>query len=119
VARYLFYPAADAAQDQIWRYTVETWGRRQAEKYIRGLHAFLAKLAETRALWRPLPRSLVVPADLKLDAWFARYEHHYVFFRELPEGIGIISILHERMDLPVRLADDLQKLHMLNEPEAD
>lgn len=31
--------------------------------------------------------------------------------RELPSGkIGIISILHERMDMPARLMEELQKL---------
>ena len=108
MAGYLFYPPADAAQDRIWHDTVETWGEVKAETYIRCLHVHLQKLSETRALWRKLPAPLVVPADLKMDVWLSRYERHYIIFRTLSGGrIGVISILHERMDLPVRLADDL------------
>lgn len=33
--------------------------------------------------------------------------HHYIFFRELSGGeIGVITILHENMDLPARIRDD-------------
>ncbi|MBB3612546.1 type II toxin-antitoxin system RelE/ParE family toxin [Rhizobium sp. BK602] len=111
MAGYLFYPTADAAQDRIWKDTVATWGEQQAVNYIRGLHAHLQKLSETRALWRRLPGTLIIPADLRLEAYFSRYERHYVFFRILPSGkIGIMSLLHDRMDLPVRLAEDLSSL---------
>lgn len=111
MAGYAFYPAADASQDRIWRETVDRWGEDQATRYIRGLHTHLQRVSETRATWRRLPRSLVVPTNLKSEAFFSRYEHHYIFFRTLPSGgIGIMSILHERMDLPVRLAEDLAML---------
>lgn len=104
---YLFYPPADAAQDRIWRDTVDQWGEAQAVAYISGLHAYLQRLSETKALWRKLPRDLVVPADLKTQAFFSRYERHYLFFRELPSGkIGVMAILHDRMDTPVRLHED-------------
>lgn len=115
MAGYLFYPSADAAQDRIWRDTVERWGESQAETYILGLHRHLQKLSVTPALWRALPRPLTVPDDLDLDIWFSRYEHHHIFFRKLSGGrIGIISLLHERMDLPVRLAGDLLNITRQN-----
>jgi toxin ParE1/3/4 len=83
----------------------------QAIAYITGLHAHLRRLCANRTIWRKLPRALAVPADVKRDAYFSRYERHYVFFRELQDGdLGIISILHERMDLPVRLMNDLDML---------
>ena len=42
--------------------------------------------------------------------WFIRHAHHYLFFRELAEGqIGILSILHESMDLPARLKEDADR----------
>ena len=41
--------------------------------------------------------------------FFFRHQHHYVFFRELSKGtLGVISILHENMDLPSRLKQDLE-----------
>lgn len=112
MAGYLFFPTADVAQDHIWRDTVEAWGEAQAVRYIEGLHAHLQILSKTPALWRKLPGRLAVPADLKLDAYFSRYERHYVFFRVLSgDRIGVISLLHDRMDVPVRLAEDLQALN--------
>lgn len=111
MAIYRFYPRADAAQDKIWRDTVEKWGEAQAVAYITGLHDHLKLLCEERWIWRRLPQKLAVPADIKREAYFSRYERHYVFFRELDNGdLGIMSILHERMDLPVRLAEDLSAL---------
>ncbi|MCM2476925.1 type II toxin-antitoxin system RelE/ParE family toxin [Rhizobium sp. CG5] len=108
MARYLFYPRADAAQDRIWKDTAEIWGEAQAIAYIHGLHAHLAKLAESRALWRRFPETMPISSQLKDKAYFSRYEKHYVFFRELPGGhIGVMSILHHRMDIPRRLANDL------------
>ena len=111
MAAYRFYPRADAAQDKIGRDTVERGGELQAVTYITGLHAHLTRLCESRALWRQLPQKLAVPTDVKREAYFSRYEHHYLFFRELDNGdLGVMSILHERMDVPVRLAEDLAAL---------
>jgi toxin ParE1/3/4 len=108
---YRFYRTANAAQDRIWRDTAQTWGDAQAITYIKGLHAHLQRLAENRSLWRRLPQNLAVPADVRKEAYFSRYERHYVFFRELDNGdIGVISILHDHMDVPVRLAEDLAAL---------
>ncbi|MBO0128864.1 type II toxin-antitoxin system RelE/ParE family toxin [Agrobacterium tumefaciens] len=111
MAAYRFYAPADAAQDKIWRDTVDVWGEMQAETYIRGLHAHLQRLCDNHLLWRRLPQRLAVPGDLKSEAYFSRYEHHYLFFRELDNGdLGVMSILHERMDMAVRLREDLTAL---------
>jgi plasmid stabilization system protein ParE len=111
VAGYLFYPSADAAQGRIWNDTVEKWGEAQAIRYITDLHRHLQTLSEAPVLWRKLPGNLAIPADLKLDAYFSHYGRHYVFFRKLSdERIGVIGILHDRRDVPVRLAEDLRTL---------
>ena len=108
---YRFYPRADAAQDKIWRDTVTKWNEQQAVTYITGLHRHLQRLCDDRALWRRLPQRLAVPVDIKREAYFSRYERHYVFFRVLDNGdLGVMSILHDRMDLPVRLMEDLVAL---------
>jgi toxin ParE1/3/4 len=76
-----------------------------------GLHAHLRRLYEETALWRQLLQRFAVPADVKCEAYFSRYEHHYLFFRELDNGdLGVMCILHERMDVPVRLVEDLAAL---------
>ncbi len=111
VSGYKFFPTADKAQDAIWRYSVDTHGKKQAIKYIEGLHAHIQTLSEKKKMWWPLPDKFIIPSDLNMITYFSRYEHHNLFFRELPSGkIGIMSILHESTDMPVRLLKDLRRI---------
>jgi len=111
VSAYLFFPPADDSQDEIWRYSCEAWGEKQAEKYINGLHLPLQLLSEKKKFWRPLPTHLVIPRDLNMEAYCSRYEQHYLFFRELSVcSIGVMAILHEKSDMPVRLCENLRRM---------
>lgn len=112
MSSYRFYPTADARQDEIWDYTFNEWGEQQAEEYIVELHFHISKLANNKLLWRGLPANLTVPSDLSLSVYFNHYNKHYIFFRELSDGmIGIMTILHETMDIPVRLKEDLTNIN--------
>ena len=105
---YRLYPRADKQQDKIWQYTFDLWSVEQADKYIHGLHKHFEKLASKEVPWRKLPQTKL---PLSKDAYFSRYQKHFIFFRELPNhNIGIISILHEVMDIPARLRIDLNKI---------
>jgi plasmid stabilization system protein ParE len=43
--------------------------------------------------------------------YFFRHRHHYVFFRELSKKrLGVISVLHEKMDIPARLREDAERV---------
>ena len=108
---YRFFPAADNRQDEIWDYTCEQGGDGQAKKYLQDLHDHLQKLANKEIPWRPLPARLLVPSDLNISTYFSRYEKHFIFFRELSgNDIGVISILHGAMQVPVRLNEDLERI---------
>jgi len=98
------FGSAEARLLEIWDYTLEKWGEEQADAYVRSLIDAIHAVQGQRHLWRPV-------ADKSLrGVWFIRHEHHYVFFRELPGGvIGVISILHESMDLPARLKEDAEE----------
>ena len=112
MANYFFYPAADEEQDTIYAYTLDQWGEKQAEKYINGLHQHLQKLADKEAYWHPLPIDLVRPIGVDVQAFFSRYEKHTIFFRAFSDAsIGVMSILHQAMDIPVRLKLDLDILN--------
>lgn len=116
MAGYSFFPAADAAQDTIWRYTAEMWGEDQADKYILELHGHLAKLANSQTLWRTFsfPANVVTRWDGTL--FVSRYRHHIIFFRQFSNGsIGIVAILHERMDLPAGLGQAIEVMLQQNE----
>jgi plasmid stabilization system protein ParE len=99
----IYLPARRAIKE-IWKYTNEQWGEEQANAYVHGLHSTVQKLADNRMIWRPVTHPGVQ------GVYFARYEHHYLFFRELSDGgLGVISVLHENMDLPIRLSEDLEE----------
>ena len=95
------YPSAQSRLHEIWDYTERTWGEKQANAYIRSLITAVNQVRAERRRWRPL-RDRSLPG-----VYFIRHRHHYVFFRELSDGtLGVISILHENMDIPARLRDD-------------
>lgn len=97
------YPAAIAAIKEIWRYTDREWGEEQANVYVRGLYQAIEDAGRNKTVWREVEH-----ASFR-DVFFIRYEHHYLFFRELGAGrLGLISVLHENMDLPNRLREDLE-----------
>jgi len=98
--KYRFSPAADKRQDEIWAYTVQTWGEDQAVRYIKGLHKAIQNAAADPKSWHKV-NSPNFP-----NIFYIRYEKHFIFFRLLSDGVlGVIDILHERMDIPNRLKD--------------
>ena len=96
------YPAARRRIIEIWHYTAKTWGEKQADNYVRGLYKAIDEAAKKKYLWRKIEHE-----ELK-GIYFVRYEHHYVFFRELTKAVlGVVNVLHESMDIPNRLKEDL------------
>ncbi len=86
---------------EIWHYTDQTWGEKQADKYVRGLYNAFEKASSNRYSWRKVEHE-----DIK-GIFFVRYQHHFIFFRELSKGaLGIVNVLHENMDIPNRLKED-------------
>lgn len=100
MAARIFAPAEFRLLD-IWDYTLEQWGEEQADPYLRDLIKRIHSISQEQPHWRPL-------ADPDPPGiWFIRHRHHYIFFRELSAGlIGVITVLHERMNLPARIRED-------------
>ena len=98
------YQAAKERILEIWDYTERTWGEEQADKYVCGLVDAINAEHGKRHQWRQV-------MDESLGGvFFIRYQHHYLFFRELSGGtLGVISILHENMDIPARLREDSER----------
>lgn len=87
--------------DEIYRYTEETWGEAQAERYIRGLFARFDAIAARKFPWRP------IPADFGIEGYVCRYEQHLIYWKLLRNGdVGVVTILHERMHQIDRFRDD-------------
>lgn len=96
------HPSARRSIIKIWHYTDENWGEKQADRYVRGIYKAIEHAALNRHLWR------AVEHEKFAGIFFIRYEHHYIFFRELNKNtLGIVSILHKRMNIPDRLKEEL------------
>ncbi len=102
---YSFHPVADEQQTDIWIYTCQHWSAEQADKYIDGLHAQLSTVAQDFSLLRDLPDGI------NNQVQFFHYRRHYVFLKmaqsHCHEKIRVLAILHDSMDIPVKLRDIL------------
>ena len=96
---YRLSKSAESGLFDIWRYSVETWGEAQAEKYLRQLEVRFLDLAENPAIGRA--RDELAPGYLSF-----REACHVIFYTRYKEGIAIARVLHERMDLSYQLGKD-------------
>lgn len=98
---YVLTAAAAADLRAIVRYTRKSWGDAQVRDYGAKLKHGIDRLIAGQGAFRDM--SALHPA-LRM----ARCEHHYVFCLVRNDGPAlVVAILHERMDLMVRLADRL------------
>ena len=93
---------AEGALKDIAIWTVETFGKRQAEAYAEDLIEKCQALADGAAGSRDCRR--LIEADLPEALRFARSGQHYIVFIDAPDRMIVIDFLHVRVDLPARLA---------------
>jgi len=96
---YVLTSAAEADLRSIIRYTRKEWGDPQVRHYVTELEFGIAQLAEGRRHHRDL-------SSLYPELCGARVGRHFVFY--LPrdkQPVLVLAILHERMDLMVRLSE--------------
>ena len=95
--------AASLRIDELYRYSRDRWGTERADAYITGLFESFDRIASGGVFSRP------IPAEFGVDGNYFRYERHYVYWKRLSNGgIGIVTILHERMHQMGRFRDDLE-----------
>jgi len=87
---YRLSPRCVSDLADIFDYTVDTWGERQAEIYLEELAKCFERLADLPGLGRPC--DLIYPG-------IRRFEQgkHVIFYRQERKGIVISRILHQRM----------------------
>ena len=85
-------PRARADLDNIWEYTLRTWGQKQAERYLRALNDTFHALAEQPKLGRSYDE---VHEGLRVYP----SGKHLIFYFETKTGIDVVRVLHERMDV--------------------
>lgn len=93
---YRLTPAARRDLEGIWRYTRQTWGLEQADRYIDILTEAFAVLARS-------PRSAPSCDHIRPGYRHRTVERHVVYFKIAPYGIAVVRVLHGRMDAPRHL----------------
>ena len=89
-----------AKQDlrSIGRYTQATWGREQRNRYLTKLDNCFHRLAKEPQRGRACD-------DVRVGYRKYLIGRHLIFYREVNEGIEIIRVLHDRMDVEAHLDD--------------
>lgn len=101
---------AEASLIGIARWTLETFGPRQAAAYEDDLIARCDEIAAGTAPSQSC--SLLAGVEATEDLRFARAGQHFIVFVEDDQAVVITDFLHARSDLPRRLAG-------LSEPKGD
>jgi toxin ParE1/3/4 len=91
VTRYRLTPAARRDIESIWDYTVDHWGTRQAENYLRTIQAAIERAASDPLLGRSRDAIRVGYRSYSVDS-------HLVFYVPRSGHIDVIRVLHQRMD---------------------
>ena len=91
--RYALSKRAEKDLADIWRYTVDSWSREQANKYLQGLFNDCSEIAKS-------PAFLGRPYD-HVRSGYRKYPYgkHVIFYKMQDTGRVLISrVLHEKMD---------------------
>ena len=80
----------------IWLYTFDEWGEKQADKYLDDLDTAIKFLAEQPLISRNR-------TELDPPVRIHHHGHHLIVYLALDDGISIIRVLHESMDVDSHL----------------
>ena len=89
-------PRAQRDVDEIWHYSVEHWGTDRAERYIQSIRDAIARIAEAPDRGQSL--AAVRPGYRKYPVG-----SHCLCYRQDDEGVVVVRILHQRMDIASHL----------------
>ena len=86
--------------EKIWLYTFENWSKEQADRYVNLMFDEIQHLAERPESGRDF-------GDVRKSYRCSKVKSHLIFYKvfEKKNGIEVIRVLHERMDIENRLAD--------------
>ena len=81
---------------EIWLYTFNDWGEQQADKYLDELEAAIKLLAGQPLICRER-------IELEPPVRIHHHGHHLIVYLALDDGISLLRVLHERMDVDSHL----------------
>lgn len=90
--KYIYSTLAEQDLIDIYLYTAQTWGQKQADAYDAGIEQVINMLADSPTIGR---------ACDEVKAGYRRFEHkhHTIFYLQRQTDIFIVRILHESMDI--------------------
>jgi len=91
LSRYVLSPAAKADLEAIWRFGEAQWGPVRAELYVRDIQRAVETVSADPRRGRP---------SHEIRAGYSRFAVgvHMPFYRQRPNEVDIVRILHQRMD---------------------
>lgn len=100
---YRITPEAKEGLRGIARYTLNTWGESQHERYRNQLAKCFHRIASGETVTRHF-------SDSYPDLCVVHCEHHYVFYLETETGspVSILAVLHGNMDCSAKLKNRLE-----------
>ncbi|MBP6386335.1 MAG: type II toxin-antitoxin system RelE/ParE family toxin [Pseudarcicella sp.] len=83
--------------NDIWIYTFEEWSEKQADKYYASLEFACKQIGENPELGKEY-------GEISSHLYGLRTGKHIIFYQIISESkVEIIRILHERMDLKIKI----------------
>ena len=79
--------------NEIWIYTVDTWSETQADAYYRDL---IEEIKEVAKHPKYLDRNY---DEILLGLYCHKCQKHLIFYQLVDDGIEILRILHQKMDI--------------------
>ena len=76
----------------IWLYTFNEWGEQQADEYLDDLNSAIQLLAEQPLICRER-------LELSPPVRIHHHSHHLLAYLALDDGISVVRVLHESMDV--------------------
>lgn len=92
MSRYFLSADADEDLQDVYLYSEDNWGERQARRYLTGLYDVFERLGAEPAIGR-------LRGELGEAIRSFRQGEHLVFFMEWEDEIAILRVLHGRMDI--------------------
>lgn len=96
MADYRLTPAAELDLERIWRYSAESWGTDQADRYIDVLVQGFDSISEAP---KAAPKCDYIRSGYGRQA----VERHVIYYRLGDSGLVVVRILHDRMDPKLHL----------------
>jgi toxin ParE1/3/4 len=96
VKRLYLSARARADIQDIWRYSQETWGTAQANRYLEAIGAMLVRIDDGTAVPRRAD-------DIAPHLFRIAVGRHTIFLRDNGERIEVVRVLHQNMDIGRRV----------------